>query len=289
MGVFLWKLILIKNAIAVDSSFPRFGIHFASKCVCCSSPCIERVDHLSQSDIARIDNRVSFLSQSQCGFILESSSLHHLLASWFNGTVGVPRQLVIEKDPLSISDAVRKAGLSLPLVAKPLVAKSHELSLAYDEYSLQKLEPPLVLQEFVNHGGVLFKVYIVGDAIKVLRRFSLPDVSKRELSRCAGVFRFPRVSSAAQSADDADLDPCIAELPPRALLERLARELRRRLGLHLFNLDMIREHGTRDRFYVIDINYFPGYGKMPEYEHIFTDFLLNLAKSKYKKRSASLP
>ena len=87
-------------------------------------------------------------------------------------------------------------------------------------------------------------------------------------------------------------------------------------GLHLFNLDMIREHGTRDRFYVIDINYFPGnslslfklsfklqiknmmiyvlfagYGKMPEYEHIFTDFLLNLAKSKYKKRSSttSLP
>ncbi|GJY06607.1 DNA polymerase-like protein [Tanacetum coccineum] len=45
----------------------------------------ERVDHLSQSDIARIDNRVSFLSQSQCGLILESSSLHHLLASWFNG------------------------------------------------------------------------------------------------------------------------------------------------------------------------------------------------------------
>jgi hypothetical protein len=54
MGVFLWKLRLIKNAIAVDSSFPRFGMNFASKCVCCSSPCIERVDHLSQSDIARI-------------------------------------------------------------------------------------------------------------------------------------------------------------------------------------------------------------------------------------------
>lgn len=37
-------------------------------------------------------------------------------------------------------------------VAKPLVAKSHELSLAYDTLSLQKLEPPLVLQEFINHG-----------------------------------------------------------------------------------------------------------------------------------------
>ncbi|XP_048331792.2 inositol-tetrakisphosphate 1-kinase 3 isoform X2 [Ziziphus jujuba] len=205
------------------------------------------------------------------------------------GKVGVPRQLVIKRDASSIPDAVAKSGLTLPLVAKPLVAdgsaKSHELSLAYDQYSLQKLEPPLVLQEFVNHGGVLFKVYIVGEAIKVVRRFSLPDVSKRELSRNAGVYRFPRVSCAAASADDADLDPGVAELPSRPLLERLAKELRRRLGLRLFNLDIIREHGTRDRFYVIDINYFPGYGKMPEYEHIFTDFLLSLVQGKYKRRS----
>lgn len=205
------------------------------------------------------------------------------------GKVGVPRQLVIKKDASSISDAVAKSGLTLPLVAKPLVAdgsaKSHELSLAYDRYSLQKLEPPLVLQEFVNHGGVLFKVYVVGEAIKVVRRFSLPDVTKRELSKTAGVHRFPRVSCAAASADDADLDPGVAELPPRPLLERLAKGLRRRLGLRLFNLDIIREHGTRDQFYVIDINYFPGYGKMPEYEHIFTDFLLSLTQAKYKKRS----
>ncbi|TYJ35321.1 hypothetical protein E1A91_A05G228900v1 [Gossypium mustelinum] len=166
------------------------------------------------------------------------------------GRVGVPRQLVIKKDASSIADAVDKAGLILPL------------------------------------GGVLFKVYIVGEAIKVVRRFSLPDVTKRELSKVTGVFRFPRVSCAAASADDADLDPSVAELPPRPLLERLAKELRWRLGLRLFNLDIIREHGTRDHFYVIDINYFPGYGKMPGYEHIFTDFLLSLVQSRYKKRSS---
>ncbi|KAJ7965899.1 Inositol-tetrakisphosphate 1-kinase [Quillaja saponaria] len=205
------------------------------------------------------------------------------------GKVDVPKQLVIKRDASSIPDLVDRAGLRLPLVAKPLVAdgsaKSHELSLAYEQYSLQKLEPPLVLQEFVNHGGVLFKVYIVGDAIKVVRRFSLPDVSKWELSTNAGIYHFPRVSCAAASADDADLDPNVAELPPRPLLERLAKELRCRLGLHLFNLDIIREHGTRDQFYVIDINYFPGYGKMPEYEHIFTDFLLSLVHGNYMKRS----
>jgi inositol-1,3,4-trisphosphate 5/6-kinase/inositol-tetrakisphosphate 1-kinase len=37
-----------------------------------------------------------------------------------------------------------------------------------------------MLQEFVNHGGVLFKVYIVGDTIKVVRRFSSPDVDESD-------------------------------------------------------------------------------------------------------------
>ncbi|PKI49220.1 inositol-tetrakisphosphate 1-kinase 3-like [Punica granatum] len=203
-----------------------------------------------------------------------------------NGKVGTPKQLVIEKDPQSIAHAVEVAGLKLPLVAKPLVvdgsAKSHELFLAYDQNSLSELEPPLVLQEFINHGGLLFKIYIVGEAIKVVRRFSLPNVSEQELLKVGGFLRFPRVSCAAASAEDAELDPGIAELPPRPLLEKLAKELRSRLGLRLFNIDMIREHGTRDTYYVIDINYFPGYGKMPDYENIFTDFLLSLGR--HKKR-----
>lgn len=50
----------------------------------------------------------------------------------------------------------------------------------------------------------------MGETIKVVRRFSLPDVSKLELSKSAGVFRFPRVSCAAASAEDVDIDPSIA-------------------------------------------------------------------------------
>ncbi|CAK9865874.1 unnamed protein product [Sphagnum jensenii] len=94
-------------------------------------------------------------------------------------------------------------------VAKPLVAdgtaKSHAVSLSYDKYCLTELDPPLVLQEFVNHGSVLFKVCIVGDQIRVAQRFSLPDVQEGE-DICSGVVPFQRVSSVA-TADEADLDP----------------------------------------------------------------------------------
>ncbi|CAH2051930.1 unnamed protein product [Thlaspi arvense] len=124
-----------------------------------------------------------------------------------DGMICVPKQMVVLKDTTSSADEVEEAGLKFPLVAKPLLvdgtAKSHQLFLAYDRLSLAELEPPLVLQEFVNH--------VVA-----------------------------------------------AELPPKPLLERLVRELRSRLGLRLFNIDMIREHGSKDVFYVIDINYFPG-------------------------------
>lgn len=43
----------------------------------------------------------------------------------------------------------------------------------------------------------------------MVRRFSLPDVYNPELSKI-GVFRFPRVSCAAASAEDANLDPAVA-------------------------------------------------------------------------------
>ncbi|VVB02117.1 unnamed protein product [Arabis nemorensis] len=213
-----------------------------------------------------------------------------------DGIVCVPKQMVVLKDTTSSADEVAEAGLKFPLVAKPLLvdgtAKSHQLFLAYDRLSLAELEPPLVLQEFVNHGGVLFKVFVVGDVIRVVRRFSLPNVSNCEKAKVAGVFQFPRVSSAAASVDKTDLDPRVAELPPKPLLEGLVRELRNRLGLRLFNIDMIREHGSSDVFYVIDINYFPGkfviqlagYGKMPDYEQVFIDFFLSLAQAKHSKR-----
>ncbi|KAG6406683.1 hypothetical protein SASPL_134292 [Salvia splendens] len=144
------------------------------------------------------------------------------------GKVCTPRQLVISKNPTSVPDEVVKAGLTVPLVVKPLVVdgsvKSHALFLAYDHISLSELEAPMVLQEFINHSGVLFKVFIVGESIKVVRRFSLPDL----------------------------------KLPPQPMLEMLAKELHHRLGLRLFNLDIIRQKGTKDLYYIIDINYFPG-------------------------------
>ncbi|KAL5576624.1 hypothetical protein UlMin_018323 [Ulmus minor] len=183
--------------------------------------------------------------------------------------------------PLLSLQNVRRADLMLSAVTPiPLIHPKLEPGLGLNTFALYRPKGDFQLiwaiydhgddgDQCDGNGGILFKIYIVGKSIKVVRRFSLPDVSKCELEEVAGVFHFPRVSCAAATADEADLDPSIAELPQRPLLEKLAKELSR----------------MSDVFYVIDINYFPGYGKMPEYEHIFTYFLLSLMQNKYKKRA----
>eukprot|EP00898_Chlorokybus_atmophyticus_P006278 jgi/Chlat1/6651/Chrsp49S06120 len=235
----------------------------------------------SPAAIRRLGNRQSML-QSVNGINLRE------------GKVGVPRQLVLTGDPAKVVSHVGDAGLTLPVgeamclrVVKPLIsdgsAVSHELAIAYDHEGLANLNIPCVLQEFVNHGGVLFKVYVVGEKVTVVRRRSLPDVDKEsERQEITGLKPFSRISSAAETAAaEWERERALIEIPPQSFVTALAAELRLRLGLHLFNLDLIRDidHG---RYYVIDINYFPGYAKMPAYAQVFGEFLSELGESRAK-------
>lgn len=63
-----------------------------------------------------------------------------------------------------------------------------------------------------------------------------------------------------------------AELPPMSLITEIATGLRKETKLHLFNFDLIRDTKVGNKYLVIDINYFPGYAKMPNYESVVADF-----------------
>lgn len=200
----------------------------------------------------------------------------------FQVTFGVPKQIVVDDNVDNAHSQLLNANLSFPVIAKPLVAdgsaKSHELSLVFNAQGLMKLRALLVLQEFVNHGGVVFKVYVAGNQVKCVKRGSLPDISSEmemESQAQEGILSFSQISNLAMP-DDKDTN-CLekAEMPPLDFVEFMAKELRQILTLHLFNFDMIRD-GTRleeNRYLIIDINYFPGYAKLPDYESMLTDFL----------------
>lgn len=227
------------------------------------------------------------------------------------GVVAAPRQLVVGVggSPKDVLEAVRAKQLRLPLLAKPLKADgsetSHALALLHDERALERvalgecvgLEPPCVLQEFVDHGGALFKVYVVGNNVRTTRRRSLPDLHnvagvRGSRSASEGLEMLGRLSCirprGEQDAsaeigssrrgvglgDGEDEEHGVGvEEPERGLVRSIAMALRSHLGMQLFNFDLIRCAGELNRFLVIDINYFPGYAKMPGYETVFAEFL----------------
>lgn len=227
------------------------------------------------SAIERLHNRISMLQV-----------VSEIQIPQETDTFGIPSQVVVY-DSIALSDSRAVDALRFPVIAKPLVAdgsaKSHKMSLVYHRAGLLKLKPPLVLQEFVNHGGVIFKVYVVGDHVRCVRRKSLPDVSEEKLESTEGSMTFSQVSNIStqnQKKEQYYEHLVETEMPPLRFVTEIARGLRRVMGLHLFNFDMIRDVKVGNHYFVIDINYFPGYAKMPSYETVLTDFFWNIVQKK---------
>ncbi|KAG2312585.1 hypothetical protein Bca52824_024142 [Brassica carinata] len=223
----------------------------------------------SPEAIERLHNRVSMLEViTQLTFPVSGSQ-----------RFGVPKQVVV-MDSTVLSGDGALGELKFPVIAKPLdadgCAKSHKMFLIYDQEGMKILRAPIVLQEFVNHGGVIFKVYVVGDYVKCVKR-SLPDISEEKIGTARGSLPFSQISNLTvqeeknkEYGEDRSLEK--VEMPPTSFLEELAKAMRRSMGLNLFNFDVIRDARDADRYLVIDINYFPGYAKMPSYEPVLTEF-----------------
>ncbi|KAF8379053.1 hypothetical protein HHK36_028480 [Tetracentron sinense] len=227
--------------------------------------------------IERLHNRISMLQV-----------VSELKIPQESATFGIPKQIVIYNSE-TLLDPASMEGLKFPLIAKPLVAdgsaKSHKMSLVFNHDGLNKLRPPIVLQEFVNHGGFIFKVYVVGEYVKCVKRKSLPDVSEEKLKSLEASLSFSQVSNLTTQERNNDnyyemthLEE--AEMPPISFITDIARGLRQAMGLHLFNFDVIRDDRVGNRYLVIDINYFPGYAKMPSYETVLTEFFWDIVHQK---------
>jgi hypothetical protein len=162
-------------------------------------------------------------------------------------------------------------AFSLPWVCKPEVAdgvpESHSLGMVTAPEGLtEPPEIPYILEPFVNHGGEIVKVYVLGDTMLQLRRPSLPDVVRGGEPARVGPFYEPfgRISNPNALPSDAkvrvlpeDEQQRVPELS-EALLALTVAELKHRLGVDLFGVDLIRDSETGN-YLIIDVNFCPGY------------------------------
>ncbi|XP_057548182.1 inositol-tetrakisphosphate 1-kinase 5-like [Amaranthus tricolor] len=192
---------------------------------------------------------------------------------------GIPNQILLQEQ----NDDLETLGLKFPVIAKPLIANgspnSHQLSLVLNLNGLNKMkEEQVLLQEFVNHGGVLFKVYVAGNHVKCVKRNSLPDFDVSQLSDSLqqGILPFSQISNLPATNTNEQEDAVC--MPPLDFIHDLGHVLSQATQLQLFNFDLIRDvsQTSGNRYLVIDINYFPGYAKVPGFEAMITDFILDV-------------
>ncbi|XP_030308477.1 inositol-tetrakisphosphate 1-kinase isoform X1 [Calypte anna] len=200
-----------------------------------------------------------------------------------------------------ILQLIEKNGLAFPFICKTRVAhgtNSHEMAIIFNQEGLKAVRPPCVIQSFINHNAVLYKVFVVGESYTVVKRPSLKNFSAGVSDRESIFFNSHNVSKPESSSVLTAAEVCLVQrtsmtasphgFPYRALLDKIegvyerpnddviqeiSKALRQALGVSLFGIDIIINNQTGQHA-VIDINAFPGYEGVSEF---FTDLLNHIA------------
>ncbi|RUP51682.1 inositol-tetrakisphosphate 1-kinase [Jimgerdemannia flammicorona] len=191
----------------------------------------------------------------------------------------VPANLSLPSSLVPLTDDMNVPPF--PVICKRLAACSSELShqmvlvSSLSHFSpgspdRVEIDDPVILQQFVDHDGIIFKVYVLGDHVSIMTRPSLRNVEGGE----GGIQKIPKtftdragststtaapetdqwLSAFLTTVDDAFLARKESELD-RGRVEKIAKRIQKCLGLTFLGFDVIIESRTR-RHYVVDVNYF---------------------------------
>uniref|UniRef100_H3BG63 Inositol-tetrakisphosphate 1-kinase n=1 Tax=Latimeria chalumnae TaxID=7897 RepID=H3BG63_LATCH len=170
---------------------------------------------------------------------------------------------------------ISEQKLTFPFICKRRVAhgsSSHEMALIFNEEGLKDVSPPCVMQSFINHDAVLYKLFVIGSSYFLVERPSLKNFPSGKSDRETIFFNSHDVSKPESCSHLTALDKAAGfpSPPPDEVIHTMVQGLRSRLGMSLFGVDVIVNNQT-GKHAVIDINIFPGYEGVPE----FLSVLLN--------------
>jgi hypothetical protein len=173
------------------------------------------------------------------------------------------------------------AGIDFPAIWKPCSAcgqpGSHSmLFLAQPRAATQLAEGAEgILQEFVPHHGILYKVYVIGEQVFLDLRPSLE--ADRHFQAASGnpqpfdsdfTNALPRPSLGSREAAMQRVSTHMDTI------KEASRRISRHLGLSLFGWDLIIGEDTKA--YIIDLNYFPKFEGVPDLHAHLLRLLLSL-------------
>ena len=95
----------------------------------------------------------------------------------------LPKYMILNDqiDDIQILQMMDVVGLSFPLISKPIIAcgtpNSHLLTIIVSIEGFKLIKYPCIIQQYVNHNSLLYKVYVIDQEVMIFSRPSLPNIS----------------------------------------------------------------------------------------------------------------
>lgn len=175
--------------------------------------------------------------------------------------------------------------VSYPVVVKPRDSSNHSnMALAFDDAGLQHfarfIGTDFRVEEFISHGGRVYKVFVLDEDVYIGERKSLPDVESTDpaaLAKLAETVDGTHVRDSEDSVGYLLFDSAVltkgkekqgAGLAPAKRLDDqeldqqlvllLKDSITKRIGTRLFGFDLLVGSAT-GQYFAVDGNVFPGY------------------------------
>lgn len=194
-------------------------------------------------------------------------------------SVEIPDGLTVDE----IRDFLQSASIQFPIIAKPMQTNDKLMSMIFSLDDVTAIRTPSLVQEFFNHSGVMYKVFVIGDRYHIIQRPSIKDyatdptqkpiyLDSRDVSKMGRGFHphihhsDPSKQTWRNSFDDPDL-------LDKSVVSDLCKRLKHSSGLQLYGVDILvlKETGN---YAIVDINQFPGYKGIPD--KIFSEDIVEM-------------
>ena len=223
--------------------------------------------------MAVIDDPVSsekISDRKNCHKIMVNSTLtKNGIEVFVPKSVEIPDGLTVDE----IRDFLHRANVQFPIIAKPMHTNDKLMSMIFSLDDVHAIRTPSLVQEFFNHNGVMYKVFVIGDRYHIIQRPSIKDyatdsnqkpiyLDSRDVSKMGRGFHphihhsDPSKQTWRNSFDDPDL-------LKKSVVSELCKRLKHSSGLQLYGVDILvlKETGN---YAIVDINQFPGYKGIPD-------------------------
>ncbi|EGR29090.1 inositol -triphosphate 5 6 kinase, putative [Ichthyophthirius multifiliis] len=185
----------------------------------------------------------------------------------------VPQMVIFNplKDSFDDFFNKNKQELNYPLLIKPTTAcstqLSHFMAIILHEKGLNKAiqtkpfnQTEIIIQELINHDGKIYKLYSIGNYTEKQVRASIPNIDTQKYQQEEGIWYFDSQKSFFSQlpiACEQKIENKYFELNKQVVNE-ISQLIIRQLKINLFGFDIVKKTKTQE-YYIIDINYFPGY------------------------------